>query len=159
MSSRVWVVLGVVLAASLPALAEDASSGGTATGAAKGPPLPLQTIEGVSGGAITPMAYLCNRGPEGTRVGMPSVSLTGLSLGSKELGAFAYTQTFFRRIEIGYAYNYLGLGSLPDDIRKAGLPSIRDNVQLHHFNLRGLLLEEDSFEPSTTIATTAWICP
>ena len=38
----------------------------------KGPPLPFHSIEGVSGGPITPMAYLCNPGPEGAKCSMPT---------------------------------------------------------------------------------------
>ena len=108
----------------------------------KGPPLPITTIEGVSGGAITPLAYLCNSG----QGALPSLSYTYLDLGSKEMHTLAVTQTFFNRVEIGYACNFLNLGSLDDDITGAtGLP-VRDHIRLHHFNLRGLLIEEDSFD-------------
>ena len=144
-SNRVLVVLTVVVAVSFPVAAEEAAPAAATAPAGKAAPLPLNSIEGVPGAPITPMAYLANPGPEGTRIGMPTLSLTGVSLGSKWLGVFAYNQTFFRRIEVGYAYNYLDLGSFPADVKKFGGPSVRDHIQLHHVNLRGLLIEEDSY--------------
>ena len=109
------------------------------------PPLPLHTIEGVGGVLITPTAYLVNPGPEGTKVGLPSASLTYVNIGQKSIQAFAVTQTFFRRFEIGYAINRFDLGTLGDAVKKALGADIRDDVYLHHFNFRALLIEEDSF--------------
>ena len=40
------------------------------------PPLPFHSIEGVGGGAITPMAYLVNPGDECHVFGKPAVALT-----------------------------------------------------------------------------------
>ena len=139
LSNRVLASLVVVLAVSFAVAAQPADA------AEKAAPLPFNNIEGVPGAPITPMAYLANPGPEGTTVGMPTFSVTGLMLGSKSLGVVAYNQTFYRRIEIGYAYNYLELGSLPDDVRKMGLPDIDGNVQVHHLHARGLLVEENSY--------------
>ena len=45
------------------------------------PPLPVHTVEGVGGGAITPMAYLVNPEPEGAVFGKPSVGLTYVNIG------------------------------------------------------------------------------
>ncbi|MCK4624600.1 MAG: DUF3034 family protein [Phycisphaerae bacterium] len=114
--------------------------------AAKAPPLPFHTIEGYGGGAITPMAYLINPGPEGTKFGLPSASFTFCRLGTKDLETFSITETLFRRFELGYAISRLGLGTLPDDVNKA-IPGmdIRDDVYLHSFNVRTLLIEENSF--------------
>ena len=65
-------------------------------------PLPGHTIEGLGGGAIVPMAYLTNPGPEGTQIGLPSVSFSNMVLGHKKsVQSVAITQTFFRRIELG----------------------------------------------------------
>ncbi|KPJ53211.1 MAG: hypothetical protein AMS16_05505 [Planctomycetes bacterium DG_58] len=146
-SNRVLVILTAVVVVSFPVAAEEAApTAATAPApAGKAAPLPFNSIEGVPGAPITPMAYLANPGPEGTRIGMPTLSLTGVSLGSKWLGVFAYNQTFFRRVEVGYAYNYFDLGSLPADVKKVAGLNIRDHVQLHHVNLRGLLVEEDSY--------------
>jgi len=113
--------------------------------AKKAPPLPLHTIEGVGGVAVVPVAYLVNPGPEGTNVGLPSVSVLNVSLGKMNLQTFAVSQTFFRRLEVGYAVSRFDLGTLPKAISKAGLRIHRQEVYLHHFNLRAMLLEENSF--------------
>ncbi|MBN2581925.1 MAG: hypothetical protein JXL80_02580, partial [Planctomycetes bacterium] len=104
----------------------------------KGAPLPFHSIEGVSGGAITPMAYLCNAGPDCgcNKCSRPTAAYSFVNLGSKEMHVVSVTQVFFGRIELGYAANFLSLGSLVDDVRGAGLDMGRDSVQLHHFNLR-----------------------
>jgi len=114
--------------------------------ATKGPPLPFHTIEGYGGGAITPMAYLVNPGGKDKIFGYPAFALSYVNLGSKNLEAFTATETVFNRIELGYGVDRLGLGSLPDDIRKAtGVNLHDDDVYLQNFNIRGLLLEENSF--------------
>ena len=146
-----WLGLGTVLADAVAAndtsvvLATSSSTTPTAP-AAKGPPLPFHCIEGYSGAPITPMAYMANAGADGAIASLPSPSVTFLNMGSKRMYVFAVTQVFFNRIEFGYAYQYLDVGSLYDDIRKAGLDMGRDHVQLHHFNLRAQLLPEDSFD-------------
>jgi hypothetical protein len=114
----------------------------------KGAPLPFHCIEGYSGGAITPMAYLCNYcnccgGSEHMRA--PAVSYSYMNISTKHLHTFAVTQTFWNRVELGYAMNQLWLGSLYDDIRKMGLNPVRRDVIMHNFNVRGKLLEENSF--------------
>ena len=109
------------------------------------PPLPFHSIEGYSGGAITPMAYICNASCSKACCGNPVVSYSFLNIGTKEMQVFSVTQPLFNRFEIGYAYNYLNLGSLTDDIRDAGMDPGRDNVQLHHFNLRGMIIKENDF--------------
>ncbi len=131
----------------LPAAAGEEPAPAPPPKPAKPAPLPLHTIEGVGGIAITPMAYLVNPGPKGTRIGLPTFSLTYVNLGQKSIQAFAYTQTFWRRFEFGYAVNRFDLGSLPDAIKNAtGGISIRQDVYLHHFNLRALLIEENSWD-------------
>ncbi len=136
-----WLDLGSAMVAEAGAEAEAPPAA-----PAKAPPLPIHTIEGYGGAAITPVAYLVNPGAEGTVVGLPSASYTYVKLGSKDLHAVAVTQTFFRRIELGYAANRFGLGSLDNDIRKAlGVDINRNEVWLHHFNVRTLLIEENSF--------------
>lgn len=134
------------LLADTSAEAETATEAETAD-AGDGLPIPFHTIGGYGGAAFTPIAYLVNPGPAGTVVGKPAASATFVRLGSKDLQSVAVTQTFFRRIELGYAANRLGLGSLDNDIRKlAGVDINRSEVYLHHFNIRGLLIEENSFD-------------
>jgi len=138
----------VALAGDEPA--EPSAETGTAP-ATKGPPLPLHTIEGTGGAPITQMAYLVNPGPEGTTIGLPSFSYTFLKLGEKSLHSYALSQTFFRRIEFSYAANRVDLGDFDDDVRTAtGLETGRDDIYLHHLNLRGLLVEEEGCIPAVT---------
>ncbi len=109
-------------------------------------PLPFHTIEGVGGGLITPMAYLTNPGPEGTVVARPSISVTYLQAGSKSFQTFAVSETFYRRIEIGYALSHFYMGSLADVIRRdLGVDIRRNGVYLHNVNARVMVIEEDSF--------------
>jgi len=118
-------------------------AGGEAAKPGKPPPLPLHSLEGVSGGAITPMAYFANAGPPGTTVAPPSMSYTYLVAGSKVVNSVAYSQVFFNRIEFSYAWNRIGLGDFPGDVRAAGLPHLgRTHVHMHNFNLRGIIVPE-----------------
>jgi hypothetical protein len=109
------------------------------------PPLPFHCIEGYSGGAITPTAYICNASCDKSCCGGPVVSYSFMNIGSKEMHIFAVTQPLFNRLEFGYAYNNLNLGSLYKDIRGVGMDPGRRNVELHHFNLRGMLIKENEF--------------
>ena len=112
-----------------------------------GPPLPLHTIEGVGGALTVPMAYLVNPGPEGTVIGKPAVSATFLSLGTKNLTSFAVTETLFRRIELGFAVGRFDIGNLGHVAKKVTNDMIslnRRDVWLNHFNVRGLLIEENT---------------
>ena len=122
-------------------------AGGTEAAAApaKPAPLPLHTIEGVGGVLVTPTAYLVNPGPAGTKIGLPTASITYVNLGQKSLQTFAVTETFLGRFEIGYAISRFDLGTLGHAVKKATGVSIRDEVYLHHFNLRALVIEENSF--------------
>jgi hypothetical protein len=152
--NRLFVLTTLVLTITTfvnPAIAEqDASSAAKSSAkepapAAEPPPLPFHTIEGYGGGAITPMAYLVNPGPENSPFGLPAAAFSYVNLGHKNLEAFTVTETLFRRIELGYGLDRLGLGTLPDDIEDAtGVDIERDDVLLHNFNLRGLLVEENT---------------
>jgi hypothetical protein len=114
--------------------------------AVKPPPLPVHTIEGVGGGGITPMAYLVNPRGDDYVFGKPAASLSYVNLGHKNLDSIAVTETLFGRIELGYAANRFGLGTLPDDIRDRMPFDIRcDDVWLHHFNVRALLVKENTY--------------
>jgi len=112
-----------------------------------GPPLPLHTIEGVGGALAVPMAYLVNPGPEGTVIGMPAASVTFLSFSTKNLLSFAVTETLFRRIELGFAVGRFDIGNLGHVAKKVTNNIIslnRRDVWLTHFNVRGLLVEENT---------------
>jgi len=112
-------------------------------------PIPFQTIEGYGGTSIAPMAYLLNPGKPGETAGRPTFSYSYSRAGDKDLHVFAAAVTFFRRIELSYAANRAGFDDLAKDVRMltGGLERVtRDDVWLHHINLRGLLVEEDSHD-------------
>jgi hypothetical protein len=109
----------------------------------KAPPLPFHCIEGYGGGAITPMAYLVNPGKDQV-FGEPAVSLSYVNLGQKNLDAIGVTETLFGRVEVGFAADRFGLGTLPATITDAGLPNIElSEVWLYHLNVRTLLVKEN----------------
>ena len=128
----------------------DAKAEIAAPPAGDGPPLPVHTIEGVGGALTVPMAYLVNPGPEGTIIGKPAASFTYLGLGTKNVQVMAVTQTFVRRNELGYAISRFDTGNMGSAITKAGkklglrLKLHHRDVWLHHFNIRGLLVEENT---------------
>ncbi len=148
-----WLALADEIAA-VTEVGDTAPAPQSEAPAGEGPPIPFHTIEGVSGGLITPMAYLCNTGAKGSTYGMPSIAYTYIALGEKNLHVVSVIQTFFERFELGYAFNSLSLGNLPHDLKRRGLDNGPDNVQLHHFNARVLLIPEDSFNlplPAITV--------
>jgi hypothetical protein len=97
----------------------------------------------VGGGAITPLAYLVN--PENDNGwGKPSAAISNIIAGEKNVQAITLTETLWGKIELGYGFQRLGLGDLPDDIEDAtGIDIDTSQVYLHNFNLRALLVEED----------------
>ena len=114
---------------------------------AEAPPLPFHSIEGVGGGAITPMAYLVNPGEESVVFGKPAVALTYVNLGLKNLSAITVTETLFQRVELGYAADRLGLGTLPGaihDFTGGAANNYESDVWLHHFNVRTLVVKENT---------------
>jgi hypothetical protein len=111
----------------------------------KGPPLPFITIEGVGGGAITPMAYLVNPAKDCELFGKPSVAADVIGLNGKNLDTVMLTENLGGRIEFGFAAEDLGLGTLPGAIeRNTGVDIGRSDVWLYNFNLRGLLVKENA---------------
>ena len=109
------------------------------------------TIEGVGGGWFVPSAYLMNPGPKDGILGLPSVSSTfigGFSGSHKKLYSFAVSETLFNRVELSYAVNRVDLSTLRHTIQDVipGNDIGRDEVHLNNWNLRLLLLEEDSFD-------------
>jgi len=122
----------------------------------KGPPLPVHTIEGYGGGAITPTAYLVNPGSKDEVFGKPSISATGLYIGhGKNLETSTLTETLFGRLELGYGASRFGIGDVKDDIENAtGVDVKRNDVWLHNFNLRGLIIEENAGKNSWVPAVT-----
>jgi hypothetical protein len=112
----------------------------------KGPPLPFITIEGQGGGAFTPMAYLVNPAADGNVWGKPAVAFDYIGLGRKNLESMMVTENILGRIELGFAANRLGLGTLPTDINSTfNDPDLINNsdVWLYHFSARALVIKEN----------------
>ena len=91
------------------------------------------------------MAYFSNSRNKVGDLGLPTVGFSYLNMGSKNLYSLTITQTFFERIELGFAYNVFDVGSLHSDIRKLGLDMGPRQINLFHFNIRYMLIKEDSF--------------
>lgn len=135
-------------AAEVSAAVSDKPESGaqTAAKAEKGAPLPLLTLDGVGGVVITPIAYLVNPGAEGTQVGLPSIGATYVNARQKNVESFGFTETFFRRVELGYNASRFGTGSLRSDVlTEAGANIGRDDVWLHSLNARVNLIRENDF--------------
>jgi hypothetical protein len=122
-------------------------------------PLPLHQIEGNGGIFSTLSAYIVNPPRDGELVGRPSAGFAYLNLGSdKNLEALTITESPFKRLELGYGWDNLGLGDLPLALRNAGLVNYHANeVQLHNFNARLQLLTEGEFEQKWIPAVTAGV--
>jgi hypothetical protein len=135
---------------------KPAAGGGKecAPGVHNPPPLPLFNVEGQGGTLLVPMAYLINCESPGTTIGMPTGGYTFVRAGTKTIQEVHVSQTFYRRIEIGYTMNTVDLGDLPRDVRRAGGDIGFQHVVLHNFNLRGLVIEEGKYNPAVTAGAT-----
>jgi hypothetical protein len=119
------------------------------------PPLPLYNVEGQGGTLLVPMAYLMNRESPGTKVGMPTVGYTFVRASTKTVQEVHVSETFYRRIELGYTMGTLDLGDFPRDVKRTiGVDIGFQHVVLHNFNLRGLVLEEGKYNPAVTAGVT-----
>lgn len=146
--------------------AEDAAAAAPAGSAPAAPaktekpaPLPLHQIEGNGGIFATLSAYVVNPPREGEPVGRPSAGFAYVSLGhGQNLEALTLTESPWKRLELGYGWNRLGLGDLPLAIKDATDVSIRnDSVQLHNFNARLQLVKEGEFDQKWIPALTAGV--
>ena len=163
--SNLVPALAVLLLAAAPAAssrADDATAAGSASAPAtaeKPAPLPLHQIEGNGGIFSTLSAYIVNPPRDGEPVGRPSVGFAHVSLGyDKNLEALTITESPFKRLELGYGWDYLGLGDLPQALRSAGIVNYhQDQVQLHNFNARYQILKEGEFDQKWIPAVTAGV--
>jgi hypothetical protein len=162
-SSR--VVLAALIAASQlfvslrATRADDAATNAppvAAPPAEKGAPLPLHQIEGNGGIFSTLSAYIVNPPRNGEPVGRPSAGFAYVNLGHEvNLEALTVTESPWKRLELGYGWDRLGLGDLPQAIQNATTVKIsREDVQLHNFNARLQLLTEGEFDQKWVPALT-----
>ena len=116
-------------------------------------PLPLHQIEGNGGIFATLSAYIVNPPRNGEPIGRPSIGFAYVNLGHEvNLEAFTITESPFKRLELGYGWDRLGLGDLPQVL---GIPA--DEVQLHNFNARFQILKEGEFGQKWIPALTAGV--
>jgi hypothetical protein len=145
------------------ALASTASATAATSPAAppseeKGPPLPLHTIEGIGGVGLTEMAYLVNPSVGDNWLGLPSASVTHVQAKYKNAEIFSVTETLFKRLELGYSFDDVGLGDFDKTVKdKLGANLSSDWVQMHTFNARLALLNEGEFGQNWLPAVTAGV--
>ena len=163
--SRVWLAV-LLLAARWSVNAEETQTNSpsaqqvpAAKPADKPAPLPLHQIEGNGGIFATLSAYIVNPPRNGESIGRPSVGFAYVNLGSdKNLEALTITESPFKRLELGYGWDHLGLGDLPLALRNAGLANYHQNeVELHNFNARFQVLKEGEFDQKWIPALTAGV--
>jgi hypothetical protein len=158
-----WITL-LLAGASVASLnAEDASpppvQPAVAVKAEKGPPFPLHQIEGNGGIFSTLSAYIVNPPRDGEPVGRPSVGFSYVNIGHEQnLEALTLTESPFKRLELGYGWNRLGLGDLPLALDRAlsagGGYTGPNEVQLHNVNARFQILKEGEFDQKWIPALT-----
>lgn len=161
---RLTYGLGAFLAALILAAAPFASHADDGTNAVpakaeKPPPLPLHQIEGNGGIFSTLSAYLVNPPRDGEPVGRPAVGFNFVDLDyGRELYSFTVTETPWKRLELGFAYENFNLGDLPQDIlHQTGLNISDQSVSMFNANARLQLLKENDFDqkwiPALTFGT------
>jgi hypothetical protein len=160
---RLSVVLlaGAFLAALPVASAADEATNSARVKTEKPAPLPLHQIEGNGGIFSTLSAYIVNPPRDGELVGRPSVGFAYVNLGHEQnLEALTLTESPFKRLELGYGWERLGLGDLPLALDRALAPAGYtgpSEVQLHNFNARGQILKEGEFDTKWIPAVTAGV--
>ncbi len=126
--------------------------------AEKPPPLPFHQIEGNGGVFSTLSAYLVNPPRNGELLGRPAVGFTYVGIGNgRGLEAVTVTETPWKRLELGYGYNHLELGDLPDAIVSAGGPRVAKDVTMHNANARLQVVREGEFNQKWLPALTVGV--
>ena len=152
-------LVALLLAAACGARADETTNQPTGPAPEKPAPLPLHQIEGNGGIFATLSAYIVNPPRNGEPVGRPSVGFSYVNLGHEvNLEAFTITESPFKRLELGYGWDRLGLGDLPLALRNAGIVNYHDDeVQLHNVNARFQILKEGEFDQKWVPAVTAGV--
>lgn len=155
----------LLLAAGLSAQADDSASSTNAPAvqasaaaqpAEKGDPLPLHQIEGSGGIFSTLSAYIVNPPRNGELLGRPAVGFAFVDLGHDvDLEAITVTESPWKRVELGYGWNHLSLGNLPQELG----PGYHgpDDVQLENFNARFQVIQEGEFGQKWLPALTSGV--
>ena len=158
-----WIALLLTAASVIGLRAQDTNPPPTQAAvqakAEKPAPLPLHQIEGNGGIFSTLSAYIVNPPRDGEPVGRPSVGFAYVNLGHEQnLEALTITESPFKRLELGYGWDRLGLGDLPLALRNAGIENYHaDEVELHNFNARFQIVKEGEFDQKWIPALTAGV--
>ena len=144
------VQLLLALALAAPGAVRAQSEGASTPSSAqsdKPAPLPLHEIEGSGGIFSTLSAYLVNPPRTGGAVGRPSAGFSYVHLGDgRDLEAFTLTETPWKRLGLGYGFDSLSLGDLPQDIERATGVRLRDqSVRLATYSARLQLFLTSNF--------------
>ena len=152
-------LLAVLIVAAAPFVsAADDSTNAIPAKAEKPPPLPLHQIEGNGGIFSTLSAYLVNPPRDGEPVGRPAAGFSFVDLGyGRQLYSLTATETPWKRLELGFGYEYLNLGDLPTQIKAQGGPTIDDNLALYNANARLQLVKDGEFDQKWLPAITAGV--
>lgn len=155
----------LLFAAALPAPADDVQTNAPAAlptpveNGDHGLPFPLHQVEGSGGVFATLSAYIVNPPRTNELFGLPSVGAAYVNLGhDQNVEALTLTESPLSRLELGYGWDRLGLGDLPQALHNVGLVNFHVNqVELHNFNLRLQLLKEGEFDQKWLPAVTAGV--
>jgi hypothetical protein len=119
-------------------------------------PLPLHELGGSGGLFCTLSAYLVNPPRNGEPVGRPAIGFGYMNIGyGRDMAVLTVTETPWKRLELGFGYDYLNLGDLPTQIKGRGGPTIDDNLALYNANVRLQILREGEFGQKWLPAITA----
>jgi len=138
-------------------LAASAVVAGEAEKPAAAPPIPFHTVEGTTGVFITSTAYFANL-PEGNGwFGKPSLAVSAVDIGEKNLVATTVTTNFFKRLELGYSFMRVGLGDWPSDVRTHTTLHPQNHIEMHTLNARLMLVNEGEWGCPWVPAVTAGV--
>ena len=161
-SALAWTAIAADPAGSSSPTSSSSSADPADTEAAAKPekpmPLPLHEIGGSGGLFSTLSAYLVNPPRNGEPVGRPAIGFGYMDIGyGRDLAVLTVTETPWKRLELGFGYDYLNLGDLPTQIQAKLGKTIDDNLALYNANARLQILKEDEFGQKWLPAITAGI--
>lgn len=146
---KIGLFMVTLLATTLAVFAEQDNT------AQQSPPLPTHCVHGYSGIFTTPTAYFANPPAEGEFWGKPSVSFSFALLRNKDYQSFSLTENLAGTFELGYAVERIGLGDWPGEVKESLGSDINQEVFVHNFNIRALLVKEGGFDSDWMPAISA----
>jgi hypothetical protein len=109
-------------------------------------------------GLLAAAAYLVNPPKEGEVFGLPAFGYIHVHFGNeKHLESFTMTETLWGRLELGYGFNLLDMGDLPEDIERAFGDTVKvgdSSIRMHTVNARYQFIQEGTLGWAYTPAVT-----